>query len=48
MKGSGEITSVAQGRSLLRRSFDVIEYLPSNTGAWNEAYAKYTKISGRN
>lgn len=48
MKGSGEITSVAHGRSLLGRSFDVIEYLPSNTEAWNEAYAKYTNISGRN
>lgn len=44
MKGAGEIASVAQGRSLLRRSCDVVEYLPKDSAAWRQAYARYETL----
>jgi sugar (pentulose or hexulose) kinase len=44
---AGEADSVDDARKLLRSSFDVTEYMPRDTDAWLEAYAKYLKTIGR-
>jgi sugar (pentulose or hexulose) kinase len=43
----GEIRSLAQGRALVRRSFEPQIYEPKNPGAWNDAYARFQKILSR-
>jgi sugar (pentulose or hexulose) kinase len=40
----GEIHSLAEGRALMRRSFATDIFEPENTGAWDEAYARFQKI----
>lgn len=47
MKGRGEIASVAEGRELLRSSFDTVEYLPKDRQAWDDAYASYRQRTGK-
>lgn len=43
---AGDVASIAEARDVIRHSFPVEEYLPQDTGAWNEAYAKFEKIAG--
>jgi sugar (pentulose or hexulose) kinase len=43
----GEIRSVAEGRALVRRSFETKKIEPENTGAWDDAYARFQKILSR-
>ncbi len=40
----GEISSLAEGKAMLKNSFDVEGYAPKDSAAWDEAYAKYKKI----
>ena len=40
----GEIDGLAEGRSLVRDSFDVDIYEPQNTAAWDEAYDRYLRL----
>jgi rhamnulokinase len=40
----GEISSLAEGRTIVKDSFDVETYEPINTAAWDEAYARYLKL----
>jgi sugar (pentulose or hexulose) kinase len=40
----GEIRSLHEGRSLIRRSFESKIFEPGNTGAWDDAYARFQKI----
>lgn len=40
----GEISSLAEGRVIVKDSFDVETYEPINTAAWDEAYARYLKL----
>lgn len=44
MKATGTIDSVSQGRAILRRSVNLIEYKPEDTARWDETYEKYLKI----
>jgi rhamnulokinase len=37
----GAIGSVAEAREVIRRSFDVEQYQPRETAAWDEAYARF-------
>ncbi|HSY09902.1 MAG TPA: rhamnulokinase family protein [Candidatus Dormibacteraeota bacterium] len=43
----GEIHSLAEGRALVRRSFETKIFEPENTGAWNNAFARFQKILPR-
>jgi rhamnulokinase len=43
----GEIRSVAEGRALVRRSFETKKIEPENRGAWDDAYARFQKILSR-
>jgi len=40
----GEVGSIAQAREVIRRSFEVEEYEPHDTAAWDEAYEKFLAI----
>jgi sugar (pentulose or hexulose) kinase len=40
----GKIRSLAEGRALVRRSFETKIFEPKNTGAWDDAYARFQKI----
>jgi rhamnulokinase len=44
---SGDVSSIAEARQVIRRSFEVSEYTPSNTSSWDEAYVRFCKIAGR-
>jgi sugar (pentulose or hexulose) kinase len=44
MVGAGVFSSVAEGRQALRDSSDVVEYAPTDTAAWDEAYEKYLRV----
>ena len=39
----GEIRSLAEGRALVRRSFETKMFEPKNTGAWDDAYEHFPK-----
>jgi rhamnulokinase len=40
----GAVGSIAEAREVVRRSFEVDEYEPRNTAAWDEAYEKFLKV----
>ncbi len=42
---TGAVASIAEAREVIRRSFDVEEYLPKEAGAWDEAYERFGNIS---
>jgi rhamnulokinase len=41
---SGHAASIAEAREVIRRSFDVEQYEPHDTQAWDEAYERFLKI----
>ncbi|MEP7200901.1 MAG: rhamnulokinase family protein, partial [Chloroflexota bacterium] len=41
----GQLASLAEGRGLVRRSFDLTTYEPRAADAWHEAYARWLKLS---
>jgi rhamnulokinase len=40
----GHIRSLAEGREIVRRSFEVVPYEPQDTAAWEQAYRRYTAL----
>jgi len=42
---AGDVKDILQARDVIRRSFDVVEYAPQNADRWNEACARYAKVS---
>ena len=40
----GEVGSLKEGRELVKRSFPLVEYMPSDTAQWDEAYGKFVKL----
>ena len=40
----GELSSLQEGRALVRRSFDVAAYQPNNRSTWDEAYSRYLTL----
>lgn len=40
----GEIRSLSEGRSLIRRSFETKTFEPTNPDAWDDAYARFLKL----
>lgn len=43
MKGTGEISSLAEGREISARSFTLTEYEPKDQKVWAEYYMRYSK-----
>ncbi len=46
MLAMGQISSLREGRAVIRRSFPVETYQPQETQAWSDAYARYLKLIG--
>jgi rhamnulokinase len=44
MLAMGYLSSLAEGRELIRRSFETKVYLPRETAAWDEAYGRFLKL----
>lgn len=44
---AGDVASIAEAREVIRRSFDVDQYDPQDTAAWDDAYLRYLKVSGK-
>ena len=42
--GLGHLSSLEEGRALVRRSFDVLSFKPKTTPAWDEAYQRYLAL----
>jgi hypothetical protein len=40
---TGQITSLAEARQIVRNSFDLKEYEPQDTSLWREQYEKSKK-----
>ena len=40
----GDVGSIAEAREIIRRSFDVKQYEPQDTAAWDDAYEKLLKL----
>jgi rhamnulokinase len=43
----GHIGSVAEGREMVRRSFEAVEYMPGDAAGWDAAYARFLDIHAR-
>jgi rhamnulokinase len=43
---AGAVGSIAEAREVIRNSFDVEEYEPQNTAAWDEAYERFLGAVG--
>ncbi len=41
---AGDVASSAEAREVIRRSFEVDEYQPRNTAAWDEAYGRFLEM----
>ena len=44
---NGDVGSIAEARQVIRHSFEVTEYVPSNTAPWDEAYGRFCKLVNR-
>ena len=38
---AGEISSLAEGREIIRRSFELTAYVPEDADMWEEAYERF-------
>ena len=45
MVASGEIASLAEGREIIRRSFELTTYLPEDAAEWDDAYERFHGIT---
>jgi rhamnulokinase len=45
MMGTGDLRSLAEGRELVRRSFETETFVPVDPHAWDQAYSKFVKIA---
>lgn len=45
MMSVGQIASLAEGRKVVRRSFDLSIYQPRDRDGWDEAYARLPEIA---
>ncbi len=43
---SGDVSGIRQAREVIRDSFEVVEYLPHDTAAWQDAYGRFRGIIG--
>ncbi|MCL2349097.1 MAG: rhamnulokinase [Planctomycetaceae bacterium] len=39
-----DVSGISEAREVIRNSFEVIEYVPQNTNAWEDAYGRFCKI----
>jgi sugar (pentulose or hexulose) kinase len=44
---TGDIGSIAEGREIVKQSFDVVTYDPQETDQWEEVYQQYRELLER-
>ena len=44
---SGELGDIAQAREVIRNSFEIKVYEPNHSDAWDDAYARFIEICGK-
>ncbi len=44
MMAMGELKGIAEGRELIRRSSEIVEYMPTDTQAWDAAYERFVGL----
>ena len=44
LKASGEIGNLEEGREIVSKSFNIVEYNPEDSVYWEEAYIKFKDI----
>ena len=42
---SGDLADLPEAREVVRNSFEMIEYVPTNTTAWDDAYERFEKVT---
>jgi rhamnulokinase len=42
---AGDISTIAEAREVIRRSFPMDRYKPHKTGAWDDAFEKFVKVT---
>jgi len=42
--GLGEVSSIEQVRSIIKDSFEVVEYTPQDADAWKDAYIRFCDV----
>ncbi|MEA3337911.1 MAG: FGGY-family carbohydrate kinase, partial [Chloroflexota bacterium] len=47
MMALGHIASVAEGRQLVQRSFDLLTFAPANQAEWDQAYSCLLRLMGK-
>jgi len=45
--GAGDVADLAAARRVISDSFDPVTYTPADTGAWDQAYERFTGLVGR-
>ncbi len=45
---AGELGGLSDARRVVRDSFEILEFLPENTAAWDEAYGRFLQIVSNN
>ena len=43
-----DVSSIAQARQVIRNSFDVSEFMPRDVALWNDAYARFVRVTADN
>lgn len=44
---AGDVAGIAEARELIRRSFDVVEFTPRRSGAWEDAFGRFCQLTGQ-
>ena len=44
---SGELKDICEAREVIRDSFEIKVYEPNHTSEWDEAYARFIEICGK-
>ena len=44
---AGDVADIAQAREVVKGSFEVVEFLPQHSHAWDEAYERFTRLLGK-
>jgi rhamnulokinase len=47
MIGTGDLSSLDEGRELIRRSFETEKYDPVDAGVWDQAYQHFLEVEGK-
>ena len=44
MRSYGEIKNLEEGRSIIKNSFDIVEFIPEKEALWEEKYSRFKEL----